>query len=79
MNLTSISTTADSQRPLIMSQDGEVFIGKADWKTFQALPIKQPMVFASNIAAYTSGRLILVGYSGIKVEQLLPSSPAGKE
>ncbi len=79
MNLTSISTTADGQRPLIVSQDGEVFIGDADWKTLHALPIKQPMVFASNIVAYASEQLILVGYSGIKVEQLLPSSSAGKE
>ncbi len=78
MNLTSISTTADHQRPLIVSQDGEVFIGDADWKTFQPLPIKQPMVFASNIAAYASGKLILVGYSGVKMEQMLPLSPAGK-
>jgi len=79
MNLTSISTTADGQRPLIVSQDGEVFIGDADWKTFHALPIKQPMVFASSIVAYASEQLILVGYRGIKGEQLLPASSAGKE
>jgi len=63
---------------LIVSQDGEVFVGDADWKTFQSLPIKQPMVFASNIAAYASGKLILVGYSGVKMEQMLPLSSAGK-
>lgn len=78
-NLTAISTTADSQLPVIVSQDGELFTGDAEWKIFQPLPIKQPITLASSVTVDALGRLILAGYSGIRVQtlQLIPAT--GKE
>lgn len=77
-SLTKVTAIYGGLKPLIISQTGELFTGDTEWNTFQSLPTKQPMVFASSVAAEASGRLILAGYDGIKVQALPPMPAAGK-
>jgi photosystem II stability/assembly factor-like uncharacterized protein len=78
-SLTKVTAIYGGLRPLVMSQTGELFTGDAEWKTFQALPTKQPMVFASSVSAGAPSRLILAGYEGIKMQAPPPMPVVGNE
>lgn len=68
--LTSIFSIPRGALPLlIISQNGELFTGDTDWKTFRPLPVERPMAYASGLAVNMTGRIIVAGYRGIQIHK----------
>jgi len=77
--LTAITNTHDGLLPLIASQNGELFIGDADWQTFRSLPVDQPIQLTSSVIAVGDDRIIMAGYDGIRVQVVKPVPATIKE
>lgn len=73
-NLTAVASAGGTV--LIVSQDGELFIGDSTWQTFRPLPVNPALKFASTVVADVGvSRIILAGYGGIRVIAMT-SNPA---
>jgi len=66
--------------PLIATQDGDILVGDAAWQTFLPMPGGHHLQSTSSIAVdEATGRIILVGYGGIRVLTMKSTPSAIKE